>query len=108
MIATKDWEGCKKTGEPLVTKAVLYLEGPLHVYHHGHAETTCPAGCCGDYWFQESKDVMKAVDSFGKTAIKIFKANECEGALESIADGAKALKVRDDAKEALKKLGHEV
>jgi len=108
LIATKDWEGCKKTGEPLVTKAVLYLEGPLHVYPYGHAETTCPAGCCGDYWFQESKDVMKAVDSFGKTAIKIFKANECQNPLYSIANGAKALKVREDAKEALRKLGHEV
>ena len=68
LIATKDWDGCKKTGEPLVTEAVLYLAEPVRVY--------CGSGVFGD--------VMEAVNSFGKTAIKIFKANECEEALETL------------------------
>jgi HEAT repeat protein len=68
LIATQDWDGCKKTGEPLVTEAVLYLAEPVRVY-------------CGSGVFD---DVMEAVNSFGETAIKIFKANECEEALETL------------------------
>jgi hypothetical protein len=68
LIATKDWEGCKETGEPLVTEAVLYLAEPVRVYR-------------GSGVFDE---VMEAVNSFGETTIKIFKANECEEALEAL------------------------
>ena len=59
LIATKDWEGCKETGEPLVTKAVLYLAHPIY----GYAETG------------ERERIMRAVDSFGETMIRIFKDN---------------------------------
>ena len=76
LIATKDWEGCKETGEPLVTKAVLYLAIPIR----GYAETG------------ERERIMRAVNSFGETMIRIFKDNPAN---EGVA-------------EALEILGHEV
>jgi HEAT repeat protein len=76
LIATKDWEGCKETGEPLVTKAVLYLAHPIY----GYAKTG------------ERERIMRAVDSFGETMIRIFKDNPAN---EGVA-------------EALEVLGHEV
>ena len=68
LIATKDWEGCKETGEPLVTKAVLYLAHPIY----GYAKTG------------ERERIMRAVDSFGETMIRIFKDNPAEGVAEAL------------------------
>ena len=70
LIATEDWEGCKKTGEPLVTKAVLYLVGrPLFQCAREREGWMCDAGT----------RVLEAIDSFGETAIKILKADEKYG-----------------------------
>ena len=70
LIATEDWEGCKKTGEPLVTKAVLYLVGrPLFQCAREREGWMCDAGT----------RVLEAIDYFGETAIKILKADEKYG-----------------------------
>ena len=61
--------------------------------------------------------VLEAIDSFGETAIKIFKADEKYGedmldrfyfGKEIVARWSADEDVRNAAKEALKKLGYEV
>ena len=86
LIATKDWEGCKETGEPLVTKAVLYLAEPVRVY------------CDSTGIFDR---VMEAVNSFGETTV-------VAGWLNSSEHDRSGYPANEYYEEALAVLGHEV
>ena len=86
LIATKDWEECKETGEPLVTKAVLYLAEPVRVY------------CDSTGIFDR---VMEAVNSFGETTV-------VAGWLNSSEHDRSGYPANEYYEEALAVLGHEV